>query len=399
MADLLLPGSYRVDGILDDDALVGAMLTVELAWVRALAATGGASAEDVLATEQAVAGFVPTLDPVAVEGAGNPVLPLVTALRTAIADTDIASRVHTGLTSHDVLDTALVLLARAAAEQTLGALDRVADALTRLAGEHRGSVMAGRTLTQYAVPVTFGLTAAQWLIGILDARGALADATGDLPVQCGGAAGTLSRAADLVDDPLATAAAFAAGLGLVAPTLPWHTRRTPVTRLADALVQTCDALGVLADDVLLLGRPEVGEVGEGAAAGRGGSSTMPHKQNPVLSVLVSSAAQRAPLLGAQLHLSAARAVDQRPDGAWHAEWSALRTLLGVTAVAADQAAELTEHLDVHPDHMRRRAESVADQLLAERGDTHDRDLTAYLGVSSRLVERALLRHREVRDDG
>jgi 3-carboxy-cis,cis-muconate cycloisomerase len=365
----VLPGSYRAAGLVDDAAFVRAMLEAEVAWAR------------VLGTSVSLGSWVPVLDPSEVEAAGNPVLPLVSALRARVS-----GPVHTGLTSQDVLDTALMLLARGVLTRVSGDLERVAAALARLADEHRASVMAGRTLTQFAVPITFGLKAARWLAGVLDSLGELEVVSRNLPVQCGGAAGTLAR---VESDPLAAASAFAGFLGLVWPGMPWHTYRAPVTRLGDALVRACDALGVMAADLLTLGRPEIDEVREGAVAGRGGSSTMPHKRNPVLSVLVNSAALQAPQLGAQLHLCAARAVDERPDGAWHAEWPSLRSLLEIAVVVASQAAELVEGLEVHADVMARRASEAAGELLAERGG--GTDPASHLGVAESFVDEVLKR--------
>ncbi|MEU7476357.1 lyase family protein [Lentzea sp. NPDC042327] len=365
----MLPGSHRADS-----DLVRAMVRVEVAWARVLGSD----------IEPAVRNWTPELDPVEVEAAGNPVLPLVTALRSRVP-----APVHTGLTSQDVLDTALVLLARDAVARVRADLVRVASALARLADEHRSSVMAGRTLTQHAVPITFGLKAARWLDSVLDALADLERLR--FPVQCGGAAGTLSRAA-LRAGPVEAAAAFARELDLEWPGLPWHTQRAPITRIGDALVRVTDALGVFAADVLTLGRPEIGEVREAPVAGRGGSSTMPHKQNPVLAVLVNSASLRAPGLGAQLHLCAARAVDERPDGAWHAEWPALLGLVELTVVAASQAAELAEGLRVFPEVMARRVAEVAADLLAERGG--DGEPGGYLGAAGVFVDHVLRRCAE-----
>ncbi|HEX7302618.1 lyase family protein [Lentzea sp.] len=368
----VLPGSHRAAGLVDDEALLRALVEVEVAWARVLGSSISVS--------------VSSVDPAEVEAAGNPVLPVVAAIRS-----QVSVPVHTGLTSQDVLDTAFMLLAREVVSRVSLDLSRVADALAVLAEEHRSSVMAGRTLTQFAVPITFGLKAARWLTGVLDCL----DALGGLafPVQCGGAAGTLSRAATVVD-PLAGAASFASFLGLSWPGMPWHTYRAPVTRLGDALVGVCDVLGVIAGDVLTLGRPEIGEVSEGAVAGRGGSSTMPHKRNPVLAVLVNSAALQAPGLGAQLHLCASRAVDERPDGAWHAEWPALRSLLELAVVAGSQAAELVEGLEVHADVMARRAVGAAGELLAERGGGTDPG--AYLGAAEQFVDAVVRRWRDGR---
>ncbi|MEU0883393.1 lyase family protein [Lentzea sp. NPDC005914] len=367
----MLPGSYRAAGLVEDAALVRAMLDVEVAWAR------------VLGTPVSLGSWVPDLDPREIEAAGNPVLPLVSALRQKVS-----GAVHTGLTSQDVLDTALMLLARGVLRQVSADLGRVGSALARLADEHRSSVMAGRTLTQFAVPITFGLKAARWLAGVQDCLEELDVVARGLPVQCGGAVGTLSRVASAAD-PVEAASSFAGYLGLVWPGLPWHTYRAPVTRLGDALVRVCDVLGVLAADVLTLGRPEIGEVSEGAVAGRGGSSTMPHKRNPVLSVLVNSAALQAPQLGAQLHLCSSRAVDERPDGAWHAEWPALRSLMELAVVVASQAAELVEGLEVYADVMARRASEAAGDLLAEQGGGSDP--ASYLGAAESFVDVVLKR--------
>jgi 3-carboxy-cis,cis-muconate cycloisomerase len=388
---LLEPGVHRAHGVADDAALVSAMLQVEVAWMRALADGGAASADHLDAVVRAVHGWQPTLDRTEIEDAGNPVLPLVRALRERVDDPDAARLLHAGLTSQDVLDSALMLLAQDATARLLVDLGRTAETLARLADEHRGSMMAGRTLTQYAVPTTFGLKAAQWLVAVLDAADHLEVVRRSLPVQCGGAAGTLSRAADLVADPGAAAAALADGLGLAWPGMPWHTRRAPVTRIGDAVVEILDALGVVAADLVTLGRPEVGEVREGPAPGRGGSSTMPHKQNPVLVTLVHAAALQAPQLGAQLHLCAGQAVDERPPGAWHAEWPALRRLLRLSVATTAQAAELVAGLRVDTEVMARRAHEAADQLLAERGADGTGDPAAYLGATDAFIDAALAR--------
>lgn len=390
---LLEPGAHRALGVADDTALLAAMLRVEVAWVQVLAEGGAAKADQVDAVVRAVDGWLPALDATEVEDAGNPVPALARALRGRVDDHDAARLVHAGLTSQDVLDSALMLLVRDASYRLRVDLDRTAQALAGLAEEHRGSLMAGRTLTQYAVPTTFGLKAAQWLTGVLDAADHLDAVRRTLPVQCGGAAGTLSRAADLMPDPARAAATLADRLGLSWPGLPWHTRRAPVTRVGDALVEVLDALGVVAADVLTLGRPEIGEVREAPAPGRGGSSTMPHKQNPVLATLLHAAALQAPQLGAQLHVCAGQAVDERPPGPWHAEWPALRRLLRLSVVAAAQAAELAAGLQVDTEAMAHRARAAADQLLAERGNGSPGDPAAYLGASNTFVDAALARFR------
>ncbi|GAA4683216.1 lyase family protein [Nocardioides nanhaiensis] len=389
--DLLAPGSHRAAGVVDDDALGAALVRVEVAWLHALADVGAVEAAHAERLAEVAARHRPDLAALAVEGeaAGNVVVPLVRGLRDAVGG-EAAGLVHRGLTSQDVLDTALVLLARDALTRVRDELAAAAVSLADLAQVHRGSLMVGRTLGQHAVPVTFGLTAAQWLAGVLDAIEQVEVVLAGLPVQCGGAAGTLALVGELTDDPVAAARALAVRLSLTWPGLPWHTRRAPMTRVGDALVTTCDALGVVAADVALLSRPEIAEVREGAVAGRGGSSTMPHKRNPVLSVLVRGASLQAPLLGAQLHTCAAQAVDQRPDGAWHAEWPALRHLMGLTVTAAAQAAELVAGLEVDVAAMGRRAEDAAADLLAERGRPGEPG--DYLGAAAALVDGVLARH-------
>jgi 3-carboxy-cis,cis-muconate cycloisomerase len=389
MSDLLSPGLHRCAGVADDDALVAALLRVEVAWLRALAALGVVDAEDAEVVSQAAAGWQVDVSALAAasEAVGNPVVGIVDGLRERVPS-DVATLVHRGLTSQDVLDTALVLLSRDALARTRADLLVTAHALAALADQHRTTLMVGRTLTQYAVPVTFGLKAAQWLAGVLDALEEVDRSLVRLPVQCGGAAGTLSLVAETTD-PVPVAQAFAAELALVWPGVPWHTNRSPITRVGGALLAATDALGVVASDVALLSRPEIGEVREGVVAGRGGSSTMPHKRNPVLAVLVRSAALQAPQLLAQLHTAAGQAVDERPDGAWHSEWPALRRLLEITVAAASQAAELVSLLEVDAAAMKARVDAAADELLAERGS--DGDPADYLGAAGAFVDAILAR--------
>ena len=235
---ILIPGSHRAAGLVDDDAFLTAMLRVEGAWANVLAGSGAATNEQAELIGKAVQGWRPTLSELtkATEAAGNPVVPLVRGLREAIADPSTAALVHRGLTSQDVLDTAMMLIARDALHVVLTDLDTVAEALGRLVEHHRTTVMPGRPLTQYAVPITFGLKAAHWLSGVLDAIKLLRDARNRLPAQCGGAAGTLALLSQFIDDPQGAARAFADGLHLVDPATAWHTTRTPITRLGHALV-------------------------------------------------------------------------------------------------------------------------------------------------------------------
>jgi 3-carboxy-cis,cis-muconate cycloisomerase len=253
-------------------------------------------------------------------------------------------------------------------------LAAVAGSLADLAAAHRDTPMIGRTLALHAVPTTFGLKAAGWRQLVLDALArvdALLD--GGLPVSLGGAAGTLAGyleyarldgaepetyLADLVD-------AFAAETGLARPVLPWHALRTPMADLAAALAGTAGSLGKLAVDVQSLARTEVGEVAEPAVAGRGGSSAMPHKRNPVLATMIRSAALQVPVLAAGL-TQCLVSEDERSAGAWHAEWQLLRECLRLTGGAAHTAVELAAGLAVHPDRMRANLDLTGGQVVTER---------------------------------
>jgi 3-carboxy-cis,cis-muconate cycloisomerase len=306
------PGDQRAGELFTEAAFRAAMVRVESAWADAdLSDPSGA------------------LD---VESGGNPVIPLVEALRKA----NPGVALHEGLTSQDVLDTALMLLLDEAVGAVVDHLGGAVEALARLADDHGATAMTGRTLTQLALPITFGDKVAGWRAGLAEAVAELESLA--FPVQVGGPVGTTRDGSDQL----------ASRLGLAEATA-WHTQRRPVTRAGDALVAATDACGRIARDVLTLGRPEIGELSE-ARGGR--SSSMPHKTNPVLSVLVRRAALTTPQLAATLHLAAADQVDERADGAWHAEWDTLRLLARRTVVATSQTAELLAGLQVHPDRMK-----------------------------------------------
>ena len=408
MADLLWPGDHRAGDHLSDEDVVRCMLRVETAWLAALSEAGVAPAAAAVDLEEAVGRVDPTALAVASEAGGNPVIPLLGVVRSALADSPDAARwVHRGLTSQDTLDTALVLALRECADAVLQLLDQQVDALSALAESNRHAVLAGRTLTQHAVPITFGLKAAQWLLGVLDARDDLREARDRLPAQFGGAAGTLAGPDLLVRltggraDAVALARSAADRLELQwSP--PWHTTRAPITRTGDALTRATDAWGRIARDVLVLARPEIAELAEPAEVGRGGSSTMPHKVNPILSVLIRRAALTAPGLGAQLHLAAAEFVDERADGAWHTEWQVLATLGRHTLTAAAQTAELLAGLHIDTGRMARLVSSAGTALLAEErnlagfvgraGDIDD-DPMHYLGSSDAIIDAVLERAR------
>ncbi|MDH6515261.1 3-carboxy-cis,cis-muconate cycloisomerase [Streptomyces sp. SAI-135] len=347
-----------------DAAHLQALLDAEAALTRAQARLGLAPQEAADAVTEAAdaARFDVRSLAERARGGGNPVIPLVADLSEAVGE-EHGPYVHRGATSQDVLDTAAVLVASRTLGLVLADLHRVQQALAGLAAEHRDTAMPGRTLTQHAVPTTFGLKAAGWRSLVLDARDRVTAVRDSLPVQLGGAAGTLAAfTAYGAEDTQALTAAFAAELGLRAPVLPWHTLRTPIADLAGCLAFTAGALGKIAADVLVLGRTEIAELAED---GGGGSSAMPHKANPVRSTLIAAAARRAPQLAATLYGSLA-AEDERPAGAWHAEWEPLRDLLRLVGGAARDAAELTGGLRVHADTMRAHLGLTHGLIVSER---------------------------------
>ncbi|MEU7718786.1 3-carboxy-cis,cis-muconate cycloisomerase [Streptomyces tibetensis] len=363
---LLAPGwaDSAASSATGDEAYLRALLDAEAALTRAQAAMGLAPAEAATAvTEAAGAGAfdVRSLAERARAG-GNPVIPLVADLTRAVGEA-YGPYVHRGATSQDIMDTATMLVAARTLDVVLADLGRTERALSRLAAEHRDTAMPGRTLTQHAVPTTFGLKAAGWRSLVLDARDRLRTVHESLPAQLGGAAGTLAAfGAYGASDPAGLPEAYARELGLRAPGLPWHALRTPVADLAGCLAFTAGALGKLAVDVLTLSRTEIAEVAEGSG---GGSSAMPHKSNPVRSTLIASAARRAPQLAATLY-GAMAAEDERPAGAWHAEWEPLRDLLRLVGGAARDAAELAEGLWVRPETMREHLDLTQGLIVSER---------------------------------
>ncbi|WP_030169218.1 3-carboxy-cis,cis-muconate cycloisomerase [Streptomyces sp. NRRL S-813] len=347
-----------------DTAFLRALLDAEAALTRAQAALGLAPAEAADAVTRAAdpARFDVRALAERARAGGNPVIPLVADLTRAVGE-EYGPYVHRGATSQDIMDTATMLVAVRTLDPVLADLARTEAALARLAREHRDTVMPGRTLTQHAVPITFGLKAAGWRSLVLDARDRITQVRDTLPAQLGGAAGTLAAfAAYGADDATALTEAYARELGLRAPLLPWHTLRTPVADLAGCLAFTAGALGKAAADVLVLCRTEIAELAEGSG---GGSSAMPHKANPVRATLIAAAARRAPQLAATLYGSLA-AEDERPAGAWHAEWEPLRDLLRLGGGAARDAAELAEGLRVDSDAMRAHLDLTHGLIVSER---------------------------------
>jgi 3-carboxy-cis,cis-muconate cycloisomerase len=353
-------GDPVVDAEVDDRAWVRAMLDFERALATVLARAG-------IVPEEAARTIVSVIDtgefdPVSLGrravASGNPVIPLVRDIEAALP---AAAKpfVHYGATSQDVLDTAASLVSRRALRPILDGLTAVAEECERLAWLHRETLIAGRTLSQHALPTTFGLKCAGWLVAVDEVEERLAQVRDErLAVQFGGAAGTLAalrEAGGHVTDRLAEE------LGLVAPLIPWHTDRTRFAELAGGLGSVAGVLAKIAQDVVLLAQTEVAEVAE---AEGGTSSAMPHKHNPVRAVLVTAGARRVPGLVATM-LSAMAHEHERAAGAWHAEWETLIELLRVVGGAVRGTRELLSRLQVDPERMRRNLDLTGGLLLAE----------------------------------
>jgi 3-carboxy-cis,cis-muconate cycloisomerase len=351
------------------------------AWLQAML-----DAEGALAVAEARAGLIPPEDAEAIASccdagrfdagevglggrpAGNPVPALARALTEEVARTSEAAarHVHRGATSQDITDTAAMLVSRRALDLILAEVDGIAGACARLAGDHRDTPMAGRTLLQQALPTTFGLKAAGWLVSVLGARRGLRGVSSSgLAAQLGGAAGTL---ASLGPDGTRVLGEFARELGLAEPVVPWHTARLRVAELGGALASCAGVMHKLALDVILMAQTEVAEVAEPSGDGRGGSSTLPHKRNPILSVTAAACARRVYQLAGTMQA----AMDQeheRAAGAWHAEWESLSGALALTGGAVAAMRETTEGLDVRADRMRANLDATGGLLLAEHVTT------------------------------
>lgn len=379
-----------VERLTGDRELLGAMVATEGALAQALADSGVVSAAAAEVVVGVCAGFETGsayIDDLALRATrgGNPVIPLVADLRERVAavDSDAAAAVHRGATSQDVLDTALMLLAGRVLDRLGSDLRAAAAHAAHLAERYRETQCCGRTLGQQAMPTTFGFRAAGWLAGLTDALDRVDRAARALPVQLGGPVGTTAeygeRGPDVVD-------ALAARLGLAAPVLAWHTRRTPVVDVGHALVAATGAAGKIAADVVLMAQSEISEVAEGIG---GSSSSMAHKANPVQSVLVAAAARQVPALVAVLGASMP-AEQERPAGAWHAEWEPLRQALGLSGAAVHRCAGVLAGLHVDTAVMQRNL----DRLLATAGLTAD-VVEATRSTVGPWVDRALAGYREV----
>lgn len=367
-ADPLLDPLFTTDAAADafsPTARLQGMLEFEAALARAEAAVGVIPAHVVPAIEAACRADLYDLDALGAEAAlaGNTAIPMVRHLTRAVkaADDEASRYVHWGATSQDAMDSGLMLQLRRFLDGLDADLAALADGLADLADRHRATPMVARTWLQHALPTTFGLKAAGWLDALGRDRQRIAAARDRLALQFGGAAGTLAA---LGDAGPAVAEALSKELDLPLPALPWHASRDRITELASSLGILAGTLGTLGRDISLMMQMEVAEAFEPAGPGRGGSSTMPHKRNPVSCAVLLSCAIRAPALVGGL-LAAQVQEHERGLGGWHAEWQALPDLCRLVAGAARHARETIAGLTIDAERMRANLDLTRGLILAE----------------------------------
>jgi 3-carboxy-cis,cis-muconate cycloisomerase len=383
-------GDPEVSIHLSDRARLQAMLEVEIALAEVEADLGVIPQKAVGAIRAVARAETFDRDAIAAEAEqdGNLAIPLVRQLTKKVEaiDRDAARYVHWGATSQDIIDTGFVLQLERAVPPILRHLDRAVVAAEEHARRYVDTVMPGRTWLQQSTPVTFGLKAAGWLDALMRQRKALAGSCEEVRVvQFGGASGTL---AVLGEHGVTVADRLASRLGLHAPAIPWHAHRDRLARFASALGVTCGAVGKIGRDVSLLAQTEVGEAIEGRT---GGSSAMPHKQNPVGASVVLAAAVRAPGLVATM-LAAMPHEHERGLGGWQAEWTTLPELVLLTAGASRAIATVLEGLKVDENRMRRNLDLSAGLFASEAVSIA---LAAHIGrgEAHRIVEAAASRVR------
>jgi 3-carboxy-cis,cis-muconate cycloisomerase len=368
LSPLLAPmlSSAAMRDVCDDATYLQHMLDFEAALARAEAATGvvPASAADPITKACRSESFDLNALAEAATRSGNLAIPLVKALTASVAsaDADAARYVHWGATSQDVIDTAAMLTLRAAIDALLADLDRAIAGFAKLARQHRATAMVARTWLQHALPMPFGLKLAEYAAALHRSRTRLQRTRREtLALQFGGAAGTLAA---LGDNGWRVAEKLAQELELPLPDAPWHTHRDRMAEAASVLAILTGTCGKIARDVSLMMQTDVAEAFEPSGEGRGGSSTMPHKRNPVAAATALAAATMAPNLAATMF--AAQVQDhERSAGPWHAEWPTLPMLLLVTSGALAAVVDMAEGLEVDAKRMRVNLDATHGLIMAE----------------------------------
>jgi 3-carboxy-cis,cis-muconate cycloisomerase len=356
----------EINAFFTDEALIQAMLDFEAA----------------LATAQAHEGLIPTEAALAIEAqchaqlidfqqlrhdvalGGNACIPLIKQLTALVKsqNTEGGKFVHYGATSQDVIDTATVLQAKKALQLIDNQLITLIEQLTQLADTHRDTVMIGRSFMQLARPISFGLKVATWLDGIFRTKKKVEQLLSEnFALQLGGAVGNLSS---MGEKGMAVAAKMTDILGLKLPLMPYHTQRDRFVEIASTLGILTGNLGKIAKDISLLMQTEISEVSEPSGVGKGGSSTMPHKRNPVSCIAILANAQRVPTLVSTMFASMIQD-HERATGAWHAEWETLTDIIKLTGGALNQALVLTNGLEINVERMRQNLENTEGLIYAE----------------------------------
>jgi 3-carboxy-cis,cis-muconate cycloisomerase len=355
-----------VRAIVDDGARLQRMLDFEVALARAEAALGiipALTTDRIAAAARAERYDAKTLGEEAAV-AGNVAIPLIRALTAEVAKTDVtaAGYVHWGATSQDVIDTALVLELRAVIDALVADLNRAIEGFTALAGRHRRTAAVARTWMQHALPMPFGLKLAGYAAALARSRERLRRLRRDaLVLQFGGAGGTLAA---LNDRGLDVAERLAALLDLPLPESPWHSHRDRLAEVASAFAILTGTCGKIGRDISLLMQTDVGEAFEPAAPGQGGSSTLPHKRNPIAAATALAAADIAPNLAATI-LAAQVQEHERALGGWQAEWPTFPALALVTSGAVNAVADMAQGLEVDGERMRLNLTETRGQIMAE----------------------------------
>jgi 3-carboxy-cis,cis-muconate cycloisomerase len=364
LAPMLSAASMRA--VCDDRASLQNMLDFETALARAGAAAGvipQAAAAAIAAACNAESFDLAALAEAATRS-GNLAIPLVKALTASVAkaDPEATRYVHWGATSQDVIDTAGMLTLRAGIDALLVDIDRAITGFARLARQHRHTAMVARTWLQHALPMPFGLKLAEYAAALHRSRKRLRRLHEEtLALQFGGAAGTLAA---LGDKGLLVAEKLAGELKLPLPDAPWHTHRDRIAEAASVFAIIAGSCGKIARDIQLMMQTDVAEAFEPSGEGRGGSSTMPHKRNPVAAASALAAATMAPNLAATIF--AAQVQDhERSAGPWHAEWPTLPTLMLVTSGALAAILDIAEGLEVDAARMRSNLDTTGGLIMAE----------------------------------
>ena len=368
LSPLLAPmlSSPAMRKVCDDTTYLQYLLDFEAALARAEATAGTipSSAAKVISDGCKAENFDTAALANAASNAGNLAIPLVKALTAHIAkaDPEAARYVHWGATSQDVIDTATMLQLRAATSALLNDVERAIKAFAALANVHRHTAMVARTWLQHALPMPFGLKLAEYAAALHRSRSRLKRLQIEsIALQFGGAAGTLAA---LGDQGMNIATQLANELSLPLPEAPWHTHRDRIAEIASVLAILAGTCGKIARDVSLMMQTDVAEAFEPSGAGRGGSSTMPHKRNPIAAASALAAATMAPNLAATIFAAQVQE-HERSAGPWHAEWPTLPMLLLVTSGALAAIVDIAEGIEVDADRMRANLDTTHGLVMAE----------------------------------